>query len=362
MSAKYLCLCLVHFVFSGVWSQDRNIYVEGNSTQLGVFHSFSGSSGIDLLKGNEKTGVDWRILNKLGQLRIFDTKDNFQTPGDENLSIKPNGTVLIKEGTEATLGDDSGVLILGDPSGQNLALDQNEILARYGSRSSNLYIQAGLGAGHTFLNLTEGNVGIGKILGVPESLLSLSGNGFQFQITNEQDNSSNWYIGASKSGWSVGPDKLVFSPSASSSQAMLVIDDANDVINVKNNRVTKVADPVNDGDAVNLGFLESTSYLFPKEISPSSNLNDTKTFKECAEYCNNLTYGGHNDWGLPTYHQLVQYAKNLGSGRTLWTTDIQFTDHVNYSMNRIILRLSDGVPLTIPTELETVEYYCRCVR
>ena len=160
MVLGFLCFSLYH----PVTGQTRNLYVEGSGDQLGVVHTTSqGSSiaGIELLRGSEFNSTDWRIINRGGTLRIFDGIDNFATDGDENVSISNAGAMTILNGSEASVGTNSGILILGTPSGANLALDDNEILARNGNVPADLFLQPGADVGNTYLNIADGNVGIG---------------------------------------------------------------------------------------------------------------------------------------------------------------------------------------------------------
>jgi len=147
-------------------AQTRNLYIEGTGDQLGVIHTTStGSSisGIELLRGNAFNSTDWRIINSAGNLSFWDATNNFGSAGTENIRINSSGTMTLLQGSDAVLGNATGVLVLGDPSGVNLALDDNGIIARNGTLADQLLLQTGPGMGDTYLNNLSGNVGIGTI-------------------------------------------------------------------------------------------------------------------------------------------------------------------------------------------------------
>ena len=64
----------------------------------------------------------------------------------------PKTKLHIMGGTDASLLDGSGYLLIGDQDGNNIVMDDNEIIARNNAAASNL-----------FINKTGGNVGIGDI-------------------------------------------------------------------------------------------------------------------------------------------------------------------------------------------------------
>ncbi len=278
-------------------SQIRNFYVEGNGNQFGVIHSTNNNdSGLELIRGSQFSGTDWRLVNDGGVFKIFDALDNFNTNGDENLRIGNSGTLSLLEGTEASLGNGSGVLVLGNSSGANLALDKNEILARNGANAAPLFIQPGANAGSTYLNITDGNVGVGgffapvkltitngtdvtstsggyllmgstggenigmdnnEILarngsnastlylqhgssagnvaigassGEANRKLTVQDNSWQIKITNTNDLTNDWLIGASEPGWVAGANKLVFDDDGSSNNPILMLDGAAEAV------------------------------------------------------------------------------------------------------------------------------------
>lgn len=96
-------------------------------------------------------GFNWAMIGKGGN---FWTKDanGIYTMGN-NVGIgttMPNAPLSIETGTEATLSDGSGYVLIGNKDGQNIVIDNNEIQTRNDGVESNLLI-----------NPQSGNVGIG---------------------------------------------------------------------------------------------------------------------------------------------------------------------------------------------------------
>ncbi len=146
-------------IFQCFWIADMigqlgKFVIEGTSDVSAVIHSVSGSShstALDLLNDNAFSGTDWRIINDGGIFRLLSATNNFTTPGNENFRLFNSGTMLLPRGSEASVGNLSGVLVVGNENGLNLALDGNEILARNNNTDGDLYIQSGT-TGNTFMN------------------------------------------------------------------------------------------------------------------------------------------------------------------------------------------------------------------
>ncbi len=107
-------------------------------------------------------GFNWAMIGKGGN---FWTKDvnGIYTMGN-NVGIGttiPNAPLSIETGTEATLSDGSGYVLIGNKDGQNLILDNNEIQARNDGMAADLKFQE-----------NGGKIGIGK---EPTALLHLKG-------------------------------------------------------------------------------------------------------------------------------------------------------------------------------------------
>ncbi len=68
----------------------------------------------------------------------------------------------------------------------------------------------------------------------------------------------------------------------------------------------KCQDPVDEDDAVTLGYLRANYPRSPQDI----HINKDSTFNlaECATYCRELDLNGHDDWHLPSIEELVHFA------------------------------------------------------
>ena len=302
-------------------AQTKNLVVEGSDDQIAVIHTTSmGSSysGIDLLRATEFTGTDWRIVNEGGLFKLQTGLDNFLSSATDNLLMSTSGRLQLLEGSEATIGDDSGVLVLGKSDGLNLSLDQNEILARDGERTADLFLQAGNPAGNTFLNIASGNVGIGSL--TPKVRLGVEDSDFQLRVANTQQLTNEWFIGASHTEWRSGGDKLVFSPTDNEGDAMLSLDRSNNTIDAEGHRIVNVNDPVNDLDAVNLRTLRQT--MNPSQIGGEN--GSFVNFYQCVSTCRDLVEDDNSDWRVPSVAELallVDDNNNSGFG-AVWTTDL----------------------------------------
>jgi hypothetical protein len=153
-------------------SGDNNVYI-GHNAGLG---NVSGNRNIFIGDGAGafETGSGYLYIEnsnakKTNALIYGDFyKDSLRINGD--LSVRDDvvldGELVIAEKTKIRNGEEStsnsgGYLIIGEESGRNLSMDNNEILARYKGEGSNLYVQNGAGTGNTIINSNEGNVGIG---------------------------------------------------------------------------------------------------------------------------------------------------------------------------------------------------------
>lgn len=84
-------------------------------------------------------------------------------------TLDPQARVHIATGTDITLDNGTGYLVLGEVNGENLAIDKNEIMARDNGKSSTLHFQAEGGdmllhyykSGTEFMVKNNGNVGVG---------------------------------------------------------------------------------------------------------------------------------------------------------------------------------------------------------
>src|SRR5690606_9470122 len=83
--------------------------------------------------------------------------------GNEGLRIDNDGRVYLPGDLDASLGT-GGNLVIGDVSGLNLTIDDNEILARNNGANSDLYIQ-NTGGTTYFKGLTRVNMEDGAAAG-----------------------------------------------------------------------------------------------------------------------------------------------------------------------------------------------------
>jgi hypothetical protein len=73
-----------------------HLHISGSSDQLLTLQRTNigaGMVGIDLLRANEFSGTDWRIVNDGGTFQILDAVDNFAGAGDVNMTITQSGNV-----------------------------------------------------------------------------------------------------------------------------------------------------------------------------------------------------------------------------------------------------------------------------
>ncbi|MBP7238845.1 MAG: tail fiber domain-containing protein [Saprospiraceae bacterium] len=207
----------------------RPLEIYGNGEQYLRVHSSTASNnrvGIEFIRGDDDSNArDWKIENWDGNFKILTGTDNFATLGDHVLHISEDGLVGIGTTSPVTRlhvdgGEDAsntldGYLMLGTKTGNNLIMDQNEIMARLNGAPSTLYIQTGGGntwfaGGDVFMGSGGGKVSIG---GAPLSeRFNINGSLYQVQLRNPLDGMNDWYIGASNASWQTGDDLLCFSP------------------------------------------------------------------------------------------------------------------------------------------------------
>lgn len=95
----------------GVLSPDSRLHIAGSDDQYLTLQKTlagGGGSGINLLRHNEFSGTDWRIINDGGVLRFYDGIDNFTTAGDLNMSIGQSGFLSLGPNSAAQHLDING--------------------------------------------------------------------------------------------------------------------------------------------------------------------------------------------------------------------------------------------------------------
>jgi len=179
----------------GLSSPTRKLHLSGTGNQfLAVQTTSVGSSqsGIDLLRSNEFSATDWRIINDGGTLKFMDEINNFSTSGDENMRISNNGYVGIGEispqarlhldGDSYLSGSSGGnFLRIGNSSGSYLAFDNNEIGARTNTNIPTTLFMQYWGGNLNLCNDDSGRVGVG--LSSPSAKLHVTG-GLDVSLTS----------------------------------------------------------------------------------------------------------------------------------------------------------------------------------
>ncbi|MDX1407181.1 MAG: tail fiber domain-containing protein [Saprospiraceae bacterium] len=223
----------------GTATPQRLLEIEGATSQYARIRTtspFSGESGVELVRGTAASGSrDWSIVNDAGILKFLGSTNNFSSryevmrvtsAGLVGIGTStPTATLHVDDGEEASAIQD-GYVMLGDKSSYNLAIDNNEIIARYNGNGSSLILQPAGGdvflqqlGGTTFMASGSGNVGVHTQLHLGK--LNVRDGGFQMLLRNPDGADNDWHIGASDASWLAGDDQLLFSPSTSSAASIL---------------------------------------------------------------------------------------------------------------------------------------------
>jgi hypothetical protein len=199
--------------------------------------NIGGEAGLELvLSANNATLRDYRFTNDAGALQWQVSDDAFATAGQPlwhfnfqgymGLGTTSPSTRLHLSGGGNASNAGAGYFTIGSITGKNLVFDQNDILARNNGSASALTLQGNNGAtyigengGNVLLADGGGSVGIGTT--VLPARLSIEDENFQLAFINLLDEDNSWYLGTTNGGWTVGDNRLVFSPTTSSNDAVL---------------------------------------------------------------------------------------------------------------------------------------------
>lgn len=224
-------VCSAQNIGIGTDSPSRNLEVFGVGPTYLRVTSYFGSNGIEFQR-NASAGLDqdWRLHNT-GDFVLETSYSEFSAGTIEILRVKPNGWMglgvstpdaglHVGKGTDATIAG-GGYLTLGQVDNYNLSMDNNKILARNNGAPSPLWIQ--YYGGNTIFGANGGNVSIGT--GISGARLTVEDNTFQIKLSNSESVNNQWYIGVSNDDWGSGDHQMLFSPTISSSDAILRLRD-----------------------------------------------------------------------------------------------------------------------------------------
>jgi hypothetical protein len=297
-------------------SEDVGLTIRSTGTQMAY---------LDLLRGEENSLSDWRIVNRQGSLSFRNG----------------NG---IGEGTDEGEGvmflNTSGRLAMG-----NFSAAAAKIHVR-GTEDQRIRIES-----------TDG----------PASI-DLYSTGEDYRMVNDDGR-----LSMQRSGNSFGVLETIFD----------IRDDATfrfrQNVDMDDQRIVNVADPEGPQQVVNRRYLEDyvaaqmdNQSFFPEQLSSEA---QNMTFAGCANRCRTLTEGGFTNWGVPSLDQLSQFAGGIvGDPDFTWTSSGAFAQKsyafLNVSLEsffldtdtdlgRYAMRLNIGVIEVFPYD-STIS--CRCVR
>lgn len=153
--------------------------------------------------------------------------------------------------------------------------------------------------------------------------------------------------------------------------AQVEIDQAIQLTGVDGNRaVRNLESPINGTDAANKDYVDSSvsgsgGGGAPTMISAES--SSSMNYGDAIRHCRNLSEGGHSDWYMPSYTEVVQLVSRGGtavpgdtSTNYFWLADRAMASGTASAWSYIqLFRLSNGA-LSVAAGAET--HWVRCVR
>ncbi|MFK7969462.1 MAG: hypothetical protein AB8F95_03795 [Bacteroidia bacterium] len=180
-------------------------------------------------------------------------------------SVSPDARLHIRAGNDAQLASNTknGFLMLGTIIGNNIVMDDNEIMARDGASTATLFFQANggetstgditkahvllenarfqgmynnnrgplylqnLGGDLLVCNEDNGQVAIGLGSLSSNAKVNIQDDRWQLRLDNPDLGGGEWFIGASANNWTTSGNKLVFGRSLNEASGILVLDGTN---------------------------------------------------------------------------------------------------------------------------------------
>lgn len=360
----------------------------------------AGDPAVELVRGSEGTGTDWRMRNDGGVLSFDSTIDNFGGEEEPVMQLYRTGTLAL--GTtdpEAPIhmrreSGDAGILLQASANGSSAFVDLvGGSIANGGSGSGTDFRIAREGVGFddylvvrqsttqhlenapaSFSISRNGNVGVGNFT-TPGADLHVRGSGEQ-EARIESTSASNAVVQLDNNlgRWEIqnnfaGFFRIFSEPTSSGASTLLSAGlDADDQlrlyreINMEDHRIVNLADPAGAQQAVNRRFMENYveqeiddfaaqqhNGFRPRSLSDPA--PSTRDFRACVAYCRALAEDGHDDWSVPTAEEATYYL-GLFSG-AIWTCTP--SDYLRYYT--IINNFSGPISTSV-----TQDSGCRCVR
>jgi hypothetical protein len=182
---------------------------------------------------------DLKISNNIGFLdfrygnnSFVNQAMRFNSSGNLGIGLtNPLTRVHATGGSAITNLLNDGYMMLGSKTGGNLIFDYYNIQARVNGAASTLYLQqhggpTHFGPGDVNMAFGGGSVTVG--VGISSARFNVEDDGYQIYLSNDEAHVNDWYIGASDDSWAVGDNQLIFSPTSSSSDAVLRLMDVTD--------------------------------------------------------------------------------------------------------------------------------------